>query len=293
MPIGRPRKQVGGIVEQDSDTIATVLSPGEEMTATEIYNTLNDDNQTLENELNQQSVEEDNDFKDQEQFKRPRYTDPGWHDFVMTQFVPEELDPKGNPKVDGLRRVAEGLLGQIVESRPVQSSSDSSLAAVNWILIIEWACDNPYIDIGDREPLTRRIFGAFSDCSPANCKAPYNKFLASMADTRSEAKALRRALRLRCIASEEAELGEVNTFEEKVSDGNYNGESPINPQQLMMVGVLSERLGIDQEKLAIKTYNKGVKLLTKENAANLIILLNKYQTSVKEQSAEIPEDVKL
>lgn len=283
MPRGRPRK-VSEILEQ-----AIIEADPKNMSATEIYNTLNDDNQMVENELNQQSDEEAAD----QQPIRPRYIDPGWHYFVMTQFVPEELDPKGNPKVDGLRRVAEGLLGQIVESRPVQSSSDSSLAAVNWILIIEWACDNPYIDIGDREPLPRRIFGAFADASKENCKSPYNKFLSSLADTRAESKCLRRALRLRCISSEEAELGETNTFEEEVSDGNYNGEAPINPQQIMMVSVLSQRLGIDQDKLSVKTYNKQVKLLTKENAANLIILLNKYQTSVKEQSSEIPDDVKL
>ena len=291
MPRGRPRKA-------NDNTAEDILKAQEEkkMSATEIYNTLNDDNQMVENELNQQSNEEAHDYKDQQEElanSRPRYIDPGWHDFVMTQFVPEELDPKGNPKVDGLRRVAEGLLGQIVESRPVQSSSDSSLAAVNWILIIEWACDNPYIDIGSAEPLPRKIFGAFADCSSANCKAPYNKFLASMADTRSEAKALRRALRLRCIASEEAELGETNTFEEKTSDGNYNGEAPINPQQNMMIKVISERLGIDAEKLSLKNFNKEVKLLTKENAANLITLLNKYQTSVKEQSETIPMDIKL
>lgn len=274
----------------NDNTAEDILKAQEEnkMTGTQIYNTLDEN---IDNELNQQSVEEANDFKDQEQFKRPRYTDPGWHDFVMTQFVTEELDPKGNPKVDGLRRVAEGLLGQIVESRPVQSSADSSYAAVNWLLVINWSCDEAYIDINN--PPEKRVFGAFADASNDNCKSPYNKFKASLADTRAESKTLRRALRLKCISSEEAELGETNTFEEKVSDGNYNGEAPINPQQIMMVGVLSQRLGIDQEKLALKTYNKAVKLLTKENAANLIILLNKYQTSVKEQSSEIPDDVKL
>lgn len=226
-----------------------------------------------------------------EQTKQSKYTDPTWHDFVMSQFVPEELDPKGNPKVDGLRRVVEGLLGEIIESRPIQSSADSNLSAVNWYLAINWVCGSEYVDLNN--PPEKRIFGAFADASVQNCKAPYNKFLSSLADTRAESKALRRALRLRCISSEEAELGETDTFEEKVTDGNYNGEAPINQQQKMMIKVISERLSIDPEKLAKKTYNKEVDKLTKENGANLIVLLNKYQTCIKEQSQEIPDDIKV
>ena len=245
----------------------------------------------IDTELDQQSNEE---AKDVQEIVRPRYVDPEWHSFVMSQFVPEELDNHGNPKVDGLRRVAEGLLGEIIESRPVQSSSSLDMAAVNWILVFSWVGDNPYIDDGGTLPT--RTFGAFADCTMSNCKAPYNKFLASLADTRAESKALRRALRLRCISSEEAELGETNTFEEKVSDGSYKGEAPLNEQQKMMIVTLSLRNGIDENKLIEKTFPgknlDGINLLTKENAANIILLLNKYQTRVKDGSEEVPQDIK-
>lgn len=276
MPRGRPRKEVEALVP----------GSGEEY------------NRMVESELNQQSDEEAHDYKDQqevfEQEKRPRYVDPEWHNFVMSQFVPEELDPHGNPKIDGLRRVAEGLLGEIVESRPVQSSSNSDGAAVNWILIINWACDNPYIDINNGIPLPTRTFGSFVDASRENCKPPFDKFLASMACTRAESKTLRKALRLRCIAAEEAQLGEVNTFEEKVSDGSYNGAAKANDQQKMMVLVISERLKIDINKLVDKTFpGNTMETLSKEQAANIIVLLNKMQTSVKEGSTEIPEDIKI
>jgi hypothetical protein len=273
MPRGRPRKHVM------VDINRAVESEIEE--------------RQVNNELNQQADEEAADAEQVEP-KRPRYVDPEWHSFVMSQFVPEELDNHGNPKVDGLRRVAEGLLGEIVESRPVQSSSAPDLAAVNWLLVIAWACDNPYVDIGSSTPLQNRTFGAFADASLVNCKPPYNKFLASMSDTRAEAKCLRRALRLRCIASEEAEMGETNTFDEKVSDGSYKGDALINDQQAMMINVISQRLDISVDKLVEKTFpGKTIKNITKENAANIIVLLNKFQSSVKEGSESVPEDLKI
>jgi len=273
MPRGRPRKHpMVGIDTRVENELDQQFNEEADMNAVDIYNSLDEP----------------------EQPKRPRYVDPEWHDFVMSQFVPEELDNHGNPKVDGLRRVAEGLLGEIVESRPVQSSSSADLAAVNWLLVINWACDNPYVDIQSNVPLQTKSFGAFADACSQNCKSPYSKFLASMADTRSEAKALRRALRLRCIASEEAELGEVNTFEEKTSDGSYKGDALINEQQRMMIMVISERLKIDQNKLVTSLFpEKSLDKLTKENAATVITTLNRYQTSVKKGSQDIPEEIKI
>lgn len=274
--MGRPRKNqiVENTLNQQFDE-----EKGDVLSGAEIYETLNDSEVVP-------TIEETK--------KRPRYIDPEWHDFVMSQFVPEELDNNGNPKVDGLRRVAEGLLGEIVESRPVQSSSSADLAAVNWLLVIEWACDNPYVDINNGQPLPRRSWGAFCDAHSSNCKSPFNKFLASLCDTRAESKALRRALRLRCISAEEAQLGETDTFEEKTSDGSYKGEAPINEQQRMMIGVISLRLNIDQNKLVHSMFpDKVLEKLTKENAASVITQLNKYQTSVKKGSQEIPEEIKL
>ena len=59
----------------------------------------------------------------------PSMTDPKWNDYVMSMFTEKEMY-NGNPLVNGLRRVAEVVLGPIVYSGPtpvfpppVQSSS--------------------------------------------------------------------------------------------------------------------------------------------------------------------------
>lgn len=223
----------------------------------------------------------------------PNYFDSNWHEYVMKHFMPEELDKNGYPKVDGLRRVAELLLGEIIESFPIQSSSSTDFAAVNWRLTISWRQGlDAYIDVSQPEPFPRRTFGAFADASPANCKPPFSTFLGSMADVRAEAKALRRALRLRTIASEEAQLGEVSTFEERVSDGNYKSESPITGTQETQIKVMCERLKINHDKLAQLKFSKVLSGLTREQAANVIVTLNKYQSS-SENGEVIPDDVKI
>lgn len=223
--------------------------------------------------------------------KRPRYQDPEWHDFVMSQFVPEELDDKGNPKVDGLRRVTEGLLGEIVESRPIQSTSQDGMAAVNWILMIAWLGDNPSIDLSGDYKVPTRTFGAFADANPTNCKAPYSNFLASMADTRAEAKAFRRALRLRCIAAEEAQLGD-NTFEEKVSDGSFKDDEPVNDSQKALITTVADRLNIDIGKLVDSIHkHRTLESLTKAEAAVVIRQLTIYQTKIKDKSESVPVEL--
>ena len=225
----------------------------------------------------------------------PRYYEPEWNDYVMAQFLDEEKDKNGYPKVDGLRRLTELLLGEVVESFPVQSTCDGNVSAVNWRLSIAWREGlDPYIDINRPEPFPIRTFGAYADACPLNCKPPYSNFLSSMADTRAEAKAFRRALRLRVIASEEAQLGEVGTFDEKVSDGSYPAESPITSTQEAQIKVLclKPNLNIDFEKLAQKQFSKELSKVTREQASSLIVLLNKYQSSVKDGSEDVPEDIK-
>ena len=49
----------------------------------------------------------------------PDYLSPEWDAYVMSQFEPNELID-GYPNVAGLRRVAELLLGPILESGPSQ-----------------------------------------------------------------------------------------------------------------------------------------------------------------------------
>ena len=68
----------------------------------------------------------------------PAMTDPEWNDYVMSMFTDKEMY-NGNPLVNGLRRVAEVVLGPIVYSGPTQvfPLSETTIMDVQlWCLLL-------------------------------------------------------------------------------------------------------------------------------------------------------------
>ena len=91
----------------------------------------------LQDELEQvlETIDMENDFvaedepfeagSEHEDPDKPSITSPEWHDYVMQFFQPNEL-VEGNPITAGLRRVAELLLGDIMESGPINVVAPSN-----------------------------------------------------------------------------------------------------------------------------------------------------------------------
>lgn len=139
----------------------------------------------------------------------PKYTTVGWHDYVMSQFHESELD-RGYPKVEGMRRLAELLLGEIVFSGAVDYKStmpegaEPGRSVVNYEIQICWKQGvELYVDLSKFEyPV--KIFRGLASCHPGNVKgSEFLVFPESIAETRAEARALRKALGLKVIAAEE------------------------------------------------------------------------------------------
>lgn len=140
----------------------------------------------------------------------PDMADPEWDAYVMAQFVPEEL-VNGKPRVTGLRRVVRKLLG------PIRSTESTVVAAPEY-------SRERYEDIGGWSPAivetTLHLFwrrnldeddhpheAIFSDVAEVwrdTCPDPnFHRFMVSCAATRSEARALRKALQLRTCSADE------------------------------------------------------------------------------------------
>jgi hypothetical protein len=122
-------------------------------------------------------------------------SNPGWAQHVMGQFQPDELQ-EGNPKVDGLRRVAEALLGTIIREDCELISSPSMENNM-------MACAKATFVFQD-ENGSVFSFSSLADACGANLTPEFKMYITAMADTRAKARALRNALRLRSsVAAEE------------------------------------------------------------------------------------------
>lgn len=127
----------------------------------------------------------------------PSMTDHGWSDYVKTFFEPDELDPEGHPTTDGLRRVAEKLLGPIVacDVRVVQFPDVANGYRCTCECEVSFAWEGNFDDI--------RHFRDAADTYPGNCDPQFSRFAVATTATRAKSRALRDALKLRKVVSAE------------------------------------------------------------------------------------------
>ncbi len=193
-------------------------------------------------------------------------SDPKWHDYVMEHFVKEEL-VKGNPITDGLRRVAEILLGGIgsITSKVVQ-------------------CPTP--ENGKRAVVTVKVtfhdgemYDGSSDVYEGNTERPFSLHPTSTAETKAEGRALRKALRLRKITAAE-EMGGIDLEEQqKISDTQIN---------FIDLTCRTDRLDINIKEFLKLNEHSNIKDLTHQQSLDLQEKLSQYQRDTK----LIPDELK-
>lgn len=232
----------------------------------------------------------------------PRYKDPGWHEYVMSQFSEDELLEGKYPNVNALRRVVELLLGDIIFSGPIETKTTLhtdrvSAAVVTYQIIIDWKLDAFERGEVGLEGYPQRQFLAVASAWEGNTDGIFTVFPEAMADTRAEVRALRRALRINTVGAEELTKKDIKAFlEEKKNSSTTTGEwqesDVITDQQINTIKVMCERLGIN----LVKFINSGSKQyadigqITRSTAAGMIKELNRYQ-SCGDGSIEIPQNI--
>lgn len=162
-----------------------------------------------------------------EQSNSLRPTDIGWNEYVLSLLTPQELID-GKPTCDGLRRIAEAVMGPITGgiAKIIQAPSPQNgmTAAVEFTI---------RFDSGE-------VWTSAADVNSNNCDPKFARFATAVAETRAEGRALRKALRLRKIL----------TAEEPAD--SYSEESMMNnkstPTQWNFMETLCERNNIDINK---------------------------------------------
>jgi hypothetical protein len=224
----------------------------------------------------------DTSVKNVVQVDSPHPLSPEWNDYVMGLFTESEL-VDGNPLVHGLRRVAELLLGQIVFSGPTQVfpvQRDDHHGRATVIFSVEFSNGIRYSEVADAwEGNTDDMFCAYA---------------VAIASTRAEARALRKALKIRTVAAEELTKKDTAKIVREISstktssDGDYNDQGRMSDAQLNFIDVKCKQLNINGAGLFKSLFNVDLsKKISKRIASDIIDKLNDFQRD----KSLIPEEI--
>lgn len=220
----------------------------------------------------------------EEETRIPVWGSADWSDYVLSQFRDEELDNNA-PKCDGLRRVAEQLIGPIVSTRIVKSELHRQPVDIATVVVgIEIVVHNT------RHPAYSEAVNTIyvediADCGLHNTEKTYAIHASATAATRAEARALRKVLRIRgIIAAEEA--GEIN--EEYIS-GGWKPDDPIEDTQISVIDLQCKRQNINVLNLVNsgKTKVDNIEQLSKATACQIIQYLSDIQRGEKQLAVGI------
>lgn len=217
--------------------------------------------------------------KDVIQSDAPSMLSSEWHDYAMTLFHESEMID-GHPLVAGLRRVSEVVLGPIVFSGPtqvfpVQREDHHGRATV--VFTVRFANGMEYAEVADSwEGNTDDMFCAFA---------------VAIASTRAEARALRKALKIKGVAAEEltkkdtAKIVRDISSTKNSSEGEYDDQSRMSDAQYNFIDVKCKQLNIDGTKLFNDFKVDNGRKVSKKIASEIIDRLNDYQRD----KSSIPE----
>jgi hypothetical protein len=157
----------------------------------------------------------------------PTPTMPEWATFVMGQFADDELEGE-NPKVDGLRRVAEKLIGPILEEgcdliSPPTIENQGRACVKAWVLF--------------KTTQGRKRFEGLADVYEGNCAEEYARFPTSVAESRARGRCFRAALKLRRVVAAEEMSGPTQMT-------GAQGCDTINKGQVSVIQIMADRLRV-------------------------------------------------
>jgi hypothetical protein len=235
-----------------------------------------------------ESIKEDIDKELEGRDMMPAYGSEKWHDYVMSKFHPSELFD-GNPVCAGLRRVAEELLGTIVVSRPAQvwpatDPDGPGRATVVFEVVIDW------MDSGQL-----RTYSDVADVWHGNTDDLFCAHPVATASTRAEGRALRKALKVKCLAAEELAKKDVASIvrqsvqSQTPTDGEWKEDDNISGPQVNFIDAKCNQLNINVVKFINMGESKyeSIYKVTKKTASKMLGVLNEYQTGVK----SIPDSI--
>lgn len=209
-------------------------------------------------------------------------TDPGWNDYVMSFFTEDEVI-EGMPKVAGLRRVSELIMGPPIFSGPTQVFPSNEIDAPGRATVVFTV------------QFKHATYTDVADSWLGNTDDNFVIYNTAMASTRAEARALRKALGLHKAAYEEITKKDPSnvvrdSISKTTSTKTTSGETLeglASSNQMSFINKLVVRANVDLDSVFIE-FAVNPQRITKQEASNIIDTLNSYING----SLPIPENLR-
>jgi hypothetical protein len=127
-------------------------------------------------------------------------------------------------------------------------------------------------------------YSEVADCWEGNTDDTFCAYAVAIASTRAEARALRKALKIRAVAAEELTKKDTAKIVRDISstktstDSDYNDQSRMSDAQLNFIDVKCKQLNINGQKLFKDIFSADInKKVSKKIASDIIDKLNDFQ----------------
>lgn len=216
--------------------------------------------------------EEDEQDEQDEQLEQtpPIPSDPEWTSFVIGHLTKQEL-VNDYPRVDGLRRISNIFLGECTyfSTRVVQAPDPVNEHRATVVC---------HMGFSGSEYFREKTISGASDVYSGNVDAEFKKHPVATAESRAEARALRRALQIQTVSAEEMP---TNIKEDDPGDVGDNTKGKITNTQLDFYGVMGKRLDIDIKTFINQELGDIVLIdITHEQSLELQKKLSEYQQDI-------------
>lgn len=213
---------------------------------------------------------------------QPEFNSEKWSEWVMSKFTDDELE-NGAPTCDGLRRVAEDILGPIEKVEVIKNDTPSVNNKGNATVVVGVTIDPVWLEGHPRYGKSIYVED-LADANKLNTPEEIFKHPSATAGTRAESRTYRKMLRLRkVLTAEELASNESNIEEE------WSPSTPITDQQITVIDMLCKRTDMN----VLEFINCGdskyvcVEQVSEQSAQKMLQYLNRIQRKDADRPDEI------
>ena len=213
---------------------------------------------------------------------RPNFNSEKWSEWVISQFTDDELE-NGAPTCDGLRRVAEDVLGPIEKVEIIKNDTPNVNNKGNATVVVGVTI-SPVILEGHPRHGSYIYVEDLADANKLNTPEEIFKHPSATAGTRAESRVYRKMLRLRKVLTAEELASNESTLEEE-----WSPSTPITEQQITVIDMLCKRTNMNVSDFINCGDSKYVcvEQVSEQSAQKMLQYLNRIQR----KDADRPDDV--